>query len=57
MICECNGRYTGCKHGRRCQAAAGGRWSPYFCADCDKRRVDHITANLHEIYDGMQVDQ
>ena len=50
--CRCGGRYEGCNHGpgnRRCNEPGGGRWSPYFCAGCDERRVKHIGANLAEI--------
>jgi hypothetical protein len=47
--CHCDGRYQGCEHGSTCAVAPGGRWSPYFCPDCDKRRVDHIGQNLRGI--------
>lgn len=47
--CFCDGRYEGCTHGRRCTAPGGGRWSPYFCADCDPRRMAHIGASLASI--------
>lgn len=53
MECCCDGRYEGCDHGRRCRITGGGRWSPYFCADCDQRRVQHIAAGLQEIRDSF----
>lgn len=35
--------------GNGCTKVAGGRWSPYWCPECDTRRVDHITAQLEKI--------
>jgi hypothetical protein len=44
--CLCDGRYKGCTHGKPCGEPAGGHRSPYFCGDCDPRRIAHIDANL-----------
>lgn len=38
--------------GRECIACgkpAGTPWGPYWCPDCDVRRLDHISARLDEI--------
>lgn len=30
-----------------CDQPAGTRWGPYWCPDCDKKRLDRITVNLN----------
>lgn len=47
--CRCDGRYDGCTHGVTCDAPGGGRWSPYFCAECDPRRVEHISIQFEKL--------
>lgn len=49
--CHCDGRYEGCEHKGlgSCDVPGGGRWSTYFCPDCDVRRVDHISTRLEAI--------
>lgn len=32
-----------------CPNAPGGAWSPYFCPDCDEKRVAHISKRFEEI--------
>lgn len=49
MRCRCDGRYTGCEHGITCDNEGGTPWGPYFCAECDPRRLEHIDRNLREI--------
>ncbi|MGH3782615.1 MAG: hypothetical protein ACRDRO_18835 [Pseudonocardiaceae bacterium] len=44
--CYCDGRYTGCDHGKRCTEPVNAPRSQYWCEDCDDRRSAHITANL-----------
>jgi hypothetical protein len=48
-LCRCDGRYEGCTHGRRCIEVAGGHRSPYFCPECDKRRIVTINRKLIEL--------
>lgn len=50
--CRCDGIYAGCGHGKRCANPGGGHRSPYFCAECDPRRIAHITAQFEEITRG-----
>jgi hypothetical protein len=47
--CRCNGIYSGCEHGIACHNTAGGFRSEYFCADCDRRRINHISDGLQKI--------
>jgi hypothetical protein len=44
--CVCDGRYEGCHHPGGCPNTPGGHRSPYFCVDCDKRRIAHISDSL-----------
>jgi hypothetical protein len=44
--CACDGRYDGCKHGMRCGQLAGTEWGPFFCGECDPRRLASISASL-----------
>jgi hypothetical protein len=32
-----------------CGKAAGTLWGPYWCPDCDVKRLDKISASLHGI--------
>lgn len=48
LTCHCDGRYAGCEHAKPCLHPSGGHRSPYFCAACDPRRIEHITRNLEE---------
>ena len=34
-----------------CENEAGGRWSPYWCPECDHQRVERISANLKRLVD------
>ncbi len=31
-----------------CNNPAGTRWSPYWCKECNIKRMDNITKNLEE---------
>jgi Zn finger protein HypA/HybF involved in hydrogenase expression len=48
-----NGHVCQVPSGRKCvdcgQPAAGTKWGPYWCPDCDKKRLDRITASLEAI--------
>lgn len=53
--CACDGRYDGCTHGRGgCDGRPGTPWGPHFCADCDPRRLAHISANLRTLREGAK---
>jgi len=47
--CRCDGRYDGCEHGELCDQQGGGYRSPYFCADCDRRRIAALTMQFEEL--------
>jgi len=48
-VCLCDGRYAGCDHELPCHNEPGTPWGPHFCAECDPRRLDHISRNLEEM--------
>jgi hypothetical protein len=53
--CRCDGSYRGCGHGRlECGNTGGGHRSPYFCIECDPRRIAHITASFESIAEEFQ---
>jgi len=33
----------------KCANPAGTKWSPYWCEECNKRRMEHITKQLNKI--------
>ena len=37
-----------------CGKPAGTLWGPYWCPDCDVKRLDKISANLDSILADMQ---
>ena len=37
-----------------CGAPAGTPWGPYWCPDCDVKRLDRITAQLEWLAEGQQ---
>ena len=37
-----------------CGAPAGTPWGPYWCPDCDVKRLDRITAQLEWLVEGQQ---
>ena len=44
--CLCDGRYEGCDHKRTCGAVVvDDGWGPW-CAECNPRRMAHISASL-----------
>lgn len=50
--CVCDGRYAGCQHQRPCGAPNGGTGHGPWCAECNPRRLAHITSSLNEIIQG-----
>lgn len=34
-----------------------GKWSPYFCENCDKERVDRISKQFEEIKESFQAKE
>ncbi len=36
-----------------CGAPAGTRWGPYWCPDCDVKRLDRITAQMERIREDL----
>lgn len=55
--CRCDGRYPGCDHPLPCPTPGGGYRSPYFCVDCDQRRITHITASLDTFLAAVEQDE
>jgi hypothetical protein len=38
----------------KCKKEAGTKWSPYWCAECNQVRLDHLDKQmeaLHEFFD------
>jgi hypothetical protein len=51
-----NGHVCQVPSGRKCVDCgepAGTKWGPYWCPDCDKKRLDRVTANLDSIMGGL----
>ena len=36
-----------------CPNEPGGKWSPYFCPDCDEKRMAHLSAQFKKIEAGF----
>lgn len=47
--CRCDGRYDGCTHGVTCYDDGGGHRSPYFCVECDKRRIKSLSLDFERL--------
>jgi len=33
----------------KCNNPAGTKWSPHWCEECNRKRLDHITNRLEEM--------
>ena len=66
QMCQDAGRHVCQKPSGRtciepdCSKDAGTRWGPYWCPDCDKRRLDRISASMETLLatptDGVPLD-
>ena len=37
-----------------CDSEAGGEWSPYWCRECDRKRMERLDRQFNEIEALMQ---
>jgi hypothetical protein len=55
--CVCDGMYEGCEHKMFCGAdVTDDRWGPW-CAECNPRRMAHISASLASMKASLEPKQ